>query len=58
MPGLNPKIALHRLAIKRGVGPKKQSQRRFSQSWFLKLRKKLISSSTQFSFVKLNIRRG
>ncbi|CAM8927661.1 unnamed protein product [Rhodiola kirilowii] len=29
MPGLNPKIALHRLAIKRGVGPKKQSQRRF-----------------------------
>ncbi|CAM8957156.1 unnamed protein product [Rhodiola kirilowii] len=29
MPGLNPKIALHRLAIKRGVGPKKQFQRRF-----------------------------
>ncbi|CAM8903253.1 unnamed protein product [Rhodiola kirilowii] len=29
MPGLNPKIALHRLAIKRGVGPKKQSQQRF-----------------------------
>ncbi|CAM8980329.1 unnamed protein product [Rhodiola kirilowii] len=29
MPGLNPKITLHRLAIKRGVGPKKQSQRRF-----------------------------
>ncbi|CAM8911187.1 unnamed protein product [Rhodiola kirilowii] len=29
MPGLNPKIALHRLAIKKGVGPKKQSQRQF-----------------------------
>ncbi|CAM8956105.1 unnamed protein product [Rhodiola kirilowii] len=29
MPGLNPKIALHRLTIKRGVRPKKQSQRRF-----------------------------
>ncbi|CAM8996545.1 unnamed protein product [Rhodiola kirilowii] len=29
MSGLNPKVALHRLAIKRGVGPKKQSQRRF-----------------------------
>ncbi|CAM8902639.1 unnamed protein product [Rhodiola kirilowii] len=29
MLGLNPKIALHRLAIKRGVGLKKQSQRQF-----------------------------
>ncbi|CAM8914241.1 unnamed protein product [Rhodiola kirilowii] len=29
MPGLNPKIALHRLAINKGVRPKKQSQRRF-----------------------------
>ena len=29
MPGLDPRIAVHRLAIKKGVSPKKQSQRRF-----------------------------
>ncbi|XP_074297443.1 uncharacterized protein LOC141628169 [Silene latifolia] len=29
MPGLSPKIAVHRLAIKKGTNPKKQSQRRF-----------------------------
>ncbi|XP_074265356.1 uncharacterized protein LOC141587786 [Silene latifolia] len=29
MPGLSPKIAVHRLAIKKGTSPKKQPQRRF-----------------------------
>ncbi|XP_074301034.1 uncharacterized protein LOC141632380 [Silene latifolia] len=29
MPGLSPKIAVHRLAIKKGTNPKKQPQRRF-----------------------------
>lgn len=29
MPGLDPKVAVHRLAIKKGVSPKKQPQRRF-----------------------------
>ncbi|XP_074308174.1 uncharacterized protein LOC141643048 [Silene latifolia] len=29
MPGLSPKIAVHRLAIKKGVSPKKQPRRRF-----------------------------
>ena len=29
MPGLNPKVAVHRLSIKKGVSPKKQPQRRF-----------------------------
>jgi len=29
MPGLDPKVAVHRLSIKKGVSPKKQPQRRF-----------------------------
>ena len=29
MPGLDPKVAVHRLSIKRGIPPKKQPQRRF-----------------------------
>ncbi|XP_074313449.1 uncharacterized protein LOC141648620 [Silene latifolia] len=29
MPGLSPKVAMHRLAIKKSVSPKKQPQRRF-----------------------------
>ena len=29
MPGLDPKVPVHRLSIKKGVSPKKQSQRRF-----------------------------
>ncbi|XP_074297818.1 uncharacterized protein LOC141628598 [Silene latifolia] len=29
MPGLSPKVAVHRLEIKKGINPKKQSQRRF-----------------------------
>ncbi|XP_074315122.1 uncharacterized protein LOC141651303 [Silene latifolia] len=29
MPGLSPKIAVHRLAIRNGISPRKQSQRRF-----------------------------
>ncbi|XP_074299903.1 uncharacterized protein LOC141631081 [Silene latifolia] len=29
MPGLSPKIAVHRLVIKKGTSPKKQPQRRF-----------------------------
>ncbi|XP_074277874.1 uncharacterized protein LOC141601485 [Silene latifolia] len=29
MPGLSPKIAVHRLAIRKGISPRKQSQRRF-----------------------------
>ena len=29
MPGLNPSIALHHLAVKKGVRPFKQAQRRF-----------------------------
>ncbi|XP_074300563.1 uncharacterized protein LOC141631841 [Silene latifolia] len=29
IPGLSPKIAVHRLAIKKGTSPKKQPQRRF-----------------------------
>ncbi|KAL2941826.1 Sal-like protein 4 [Bienertia sinuspersici] len=29
MPGLDPKVAAHRLAIKKGVSPKKQPRRRF-----------------------------
>ncbi|XP_060200582.1 uncharacterized protein LOC132628835 [Lycium barbarum] len=29
MPGLDPKVAVHRLAIKRGTGPVKKAQRRF-----------------------------
>ena len=29
MPGLNPSIALHHLAIKKGVRPVKQAQRYF-----------------------------
>ncbi|KAK9732869.1 hypothetical protein RND81_04G028600 [Saponaria officinalis] len=29
MPGLSPKVAVHRLAIKKGVSPKKQPRRRF-----------------------------
>ena len=29
MPGLNPKVAVHRLSIKRWVSPNKQPQRRF-----------------------------
>ncbi|XP_074300592.1 uncharacterized protein LOC141631874 [Silene latifolia] len=29
MPGLSPKIVVHRLAIKKGTSPKKQPQRRF-----------------------------
>ncbi|GKV49781.1 hypothetical protein SLEP1_g56513 [Rubroshorea leprosula] len=29
MPGLDPKVAVHRLAVKHGVRPVKQSQRRF-----------------------------
>ncbi|XP_074299422.1 uncharacterized protein LOC141630515 [Silene latifolia] len=29
MPGLSPKVAMHRLAVKKGVSPKKQPQRRF-----------------------------
>ncbi|XP_074290694.1 uncharacterized protein LOC141617398 [Silene latifolia] len=29
MPGLSPKIAVHRLAIKKGINPKKQPQRHF-----------------------------
>ncbi|XP_074314436.1 uncharacterized protein LOC141649650 [Silene latifolia] len=29
MSGLNPKVAVHRLAIKKGTNPKKKSQRRF-----------------------------
>ncbi|CAM8996728.1 unnamed protein product [Rhodiola kirilowii] len=47
MPGLNLKIALHRLAIKRGVGPKKQSQRRFRPELVREIEKevnKLISA--------------
>jgi len=27
MPGLDPKVAVHRLSIKKGVSPKKQPQR-------------------------------
>ena len=29
MPGLDPKMAVHRLSIKKGTSPKKQPQRRF-----------------------------
>jgi len=29
MPGLDPKVVVHRLSIKKGVSPKKQPQRRF-----------------------------
>jgi len=29
MPGLDPKVAVHRLSIKKGISPKKQPQRRF-----------------------------
>ena len=29
MPGLDPRVAVHRLAIKQGVRPIKQTQRRF-----------------------------
>ena len=29
MPGLDPKVAVHRLSIKKGTSPKKQPQRRF-----------------------------
>ncbi|XP_074277745.1 uncharacterized protein LOC141601368 [Silene latifolia] len=29
MPGLSPKIAVHRLAVRKGVSPKKQPRRRF-----------------------------
>ncbi|XP_074265755.1 uncharacterized protein LOC141588199 [Silene latifolia] len=34
MPGLSPKIAVHRLAIKKGTSPKKQPQRRLSRSLY------------------------
>jgi len=29
MPGLDPKVAVHRLSIRKGVSPNNQSQRRF-----------------------------
>ncbi|XP_074290638.1 uncharacterized protein LOC141617349 [Silene latifolia] len=34
MPGLSPKVAVHRLAIKKGTSPKKQPQRRFGRSLY------------------------
>jgi len=29
MPGLDPKVAVHRLSLRKGLSPKKQSQRHF-----------------------------
>jgi len=40
MPGLDPKVVVHRLSIKRGISPKKQPQRRFAQSWYQKLKRR------------------
>ena len=37
MPGLNPSIALHHLAIKKGVHPVKQAQRRFRPELILQI---------------------
>ena len=48
MPGLDPKVAVHRLSIRKGVSPKKQSQRRFHPELIPKIEKevnKLIESS-------------
>jgi len=36
MLGLDPKVVAYHLSIKKGVSPKKQPQRRFDLSWYLK----------------------
>jgi len=41
MPGLEPKVAVHCMSIKKGVSPKKQPQRRFCPKLVPKIKKEV-----------------
>ncbi|XP_074299880.1 uncharacterized protein LOC141631058 [Silene latifolia] len=41
MPGLSPKIAVHRLTIRKGISPRKQSQRHFRTELIPKIEKEV-----------------
>jgi len=51
MPGLDPKVAVHRLSIKKGVSPKKQPQRRFRPELVLEIKKE-VNKLIEVGFIR------
>ena len=58
MPGLSPRIALHRLAISRGTSPKKQFQRHFRPE-LVPEKEKQVNKLIEADFIReVSIRHG
>jgi len=58
MPGLDPKVAVHRLSIRKGVSPKKQSQWRFWLELAPKIKKE-VNKVIEVGFIhEINTKRG
>jgi len=51
MPGLDPKVAVHRLSIKRGISPKKQPRRHFRPELVPKIEKE-VNKVIQVGFIR------
>ena len=58
MPGLNPSIALHHLAVKKGVRPVKQAQRRFRPKRIPQIEIVVNKLIEAVSFVKYSTQNG
>ena len=51
MSGLDPKVAIHRLYIKKGISPKKQPQWRFHQELVLEI-EKYVNKFSKVGFIR------